>query len=282
MLETYVGVSAALGAALLFSLSRIFVRLGLSHGYVNQAHYTSVVLNNLFLWPLAIFYTFSTQQIPSLFSVIVFLLAGLFATGLGRLLAFTTLKTMTVTESTPFISLSPLFASAIGVLFMGETPSIKIVVGTVFVVAGLLMVSKLREYIIRASILIGLTASFFYSLGEVLRKYGMTITPNPPLGAATGALAALALLLFYKNNTTIYITKNKFFFLSGFTTSAALILVFVSYTYTALTIAVPLINTSPLFTILLSLLITRHTENLSPQLIAGTLTVMAGILLIVS
>ncbi|MCS6769127.1 MAG: DMT family transporter [Candidatus Caldarchaeum sp.] len=281
MIEHYLGISAALGAALFFSLSRILVRLGLREGYVNQAHYTSVLLNNIFLWPAAAIYTYMCGQTPSVMSLAVFLAAGIFATGLGRLLTFTTLRTMTATESTPFVSVSPLFASIIAVALLGETATPRIIVGTVLVVGGLLGVSNLKEHVFRLSILTGLMASFFYSLGEALRKYGTTLTPNPPAGAALGALAALAFLPFYRSNASNHITRNKFFFMSGISTSAALLLVFVAYALTPLVIAVPLINTSPLFTIVLSLLIARKTENFKLQVIAGCLTVMLGILLIV-
>ncbi|MCS7129527.1 MAG: DMT family transporter [Candidatus Caldarchaeum sp.] len=281
MIEHYLGISAALGAALFFSLSRILVRLGLRDGYVNQAHYTSVLLNNVCLWPVAAIYTYIYGQTPSLISLAVFLAAGIFATGLGRLLTFTTLKTMTATESTPFVSVSPLFATLIAILLLGETATPRIIVGTVLVVGGLLAVSNLKEHVFRLSILTGLTASFFYSLGEALRKYGTTLTPNPPAGAAIGSLAALAFLPFYRNHASNQITRNKFFFMSGISTSAALLLVFVAYALTPLVIAVPLINTSPLFTIVLSLLIARKTENFKLQVIAGCLTVMLGILLIV-
>ncbi|MEM0443421.1 MAG: EamA family transporter [Candidatus Caldarchaeum sp.] len=282
MLEAYVGVSSALGAALFFSLSRILVKMGLRNGDVNQAHYTSVLLNNIILWPLACVYTLSSGHAPSPLTVVVFLLAGIFATGLGRLLTFTTLKKMSVTESTPFVSISPLFATVIAVLLIGETLTPKVLIGTTLVVAGLSLVSNLRGSTMRLSIFTGLMASFFYSIGEVLRKYGTMLTPNPPAGAAIGSLAALAFLPFYRHNTTKHITSNKFYFLSGLSTSAALVLVFVSYSLTPLVIAVPLINTAPLFTILLSFLILRDVENFRPQVVAGGLIVMTGVLFVVA
>jgi hypothetical protein len=46
----------------------------------------------------------------------------------------------------------------------------------------------------------------------VLRKYGMVINPNPPLGAVVGSLAALALSPLYRYRTNIF-KINKYFFL---------------------------------------------------------------------
>lgn len=265
----------------IFSLSRILVKLGLSKGHVGQAHYTSVILNNLILWPTAAWYTLRTGKIPDLLTITVFLLAGVFATGLGRIFTFTTLNKMSVRVNTIHFHLTALCNNDSNNLH-GEKPTLNTLVGTIIVIVGLSLVSRLSEYTKRFSVFVGLLASFFYGIGEVLRKYGTTITPNPPVGAAIGSLEALTFLPFYKANTISSFTVNKLFFMSGISTSLALLLVFVSYSLIPLVMAVPLINTAPLFTICLSLLIARRFENFSVKVIAGGLTVMVGILFIVS
>jgi drug/metabolite transporter (DMT)-like permease len=282
LLQEYIGVTAALGAAVFFSMSRILVRLGLKAGYVEQAHFISVLMNNLILWPMAAFYTYSTNTFPNPSSLMIFLTAGLFATGLGRFLTFSTLKRLTATESTPFVSISPLFASLIAVFFMGEALTINLLIGIILVTSGLLMVSKIQENAKRLAFFVGIVASFFYSVGEVLRKYGTSITPNPPIGAAIGSLAALIFIPFYKSNKTTNFRINRFFYLSGLSTSIALLLVFISYATAPLIVAVPLINTAPVFTLFLGYLIARRSEEFGLRIIVGVLMVMSGVIFIVT
>jgi len=281
LLQEYIGVTSALAAAVFFSSSRILVRLGLKAGYVEQAHFISVLMNNLVLWPIAAFYAYATNTFPNLSSLMIFLIGGFFATGLGRFLTFSTLKRLTATESTPFVSISPLFASMIAVFFMGEAPTINLLIGIILVTSGLLIVSKLQENGKRLAFFVGIVASFFYSVGEVLRKYGTSITPNPPIGAAIGSLAALIFLPFYKSNRINNFRINRFFYLAGLSTSIALLLVFVSYATAPLIVALPLINTSPVFTLCLGYLVARHSEKLGLRIIVGILMVMTGVIFIV-
>jgi drug/metabolite transporter (DMT)-like permease len=280
LLQEYVGVVAALGASVLFSASRIFVRLGLKAGYVEQAHFISVLMNNLILWPLAILYTFATNISLNLSSLTIFFIAGFFTTGLGRFLTFLTLNRLTATESAPFVSISPLFTSMMAVLFMNEMMTTKLLFGTILVVSGLLLISIKLENRNWFAFLVGVTGSFFLSVGEVLRKYGMVINPNPPLGAVVGSLAALALSPLYRYRTNIF-KINKYFFWSGLSISFALLLVFVSYAMAPLVVAVPLINTSPLFTLCFGYLIARSNEELGLGITLGILIVTAGVIMIV-
>ena len=281
LLQEYIGVTAAIGAAVFFSASRILVRLGLKAGYVEQAHFISVLMNNLILWPIAIYYTYFTNTFPNSISLMIFLMAGFFATGLGRLLTFSTLYKLTATESTPFVSISPLFASMIAVFFMNETITTNLLIGIILIITGLLTVSKIQGNGKRLAFLVGIAASFFYSVGEVLRKYGTLITPNPPIGAAIGSLSALIFLPFYRTGRTNNFGMNKFFCLSGISTSIALLLVFISYATAPLVIAVPLINTAPVFTLFLGYLIAGRSEEFGLKIIAGSLMTMTGVIFIV-
>jgi drug/metabolite transporter (DMT)-like permease len=192
------------------------------------------------------------------------------------------LKRLTATESTPFVSISPLFASLIAVFFMGEALTTNLLIGIILVTSGLLMVSKIQENGKKIAFFVGIVASFFYSVGEVLRKYGTSITPNPPIGAAIGSLAALIFIPFYKSNKTANFRINRFFYLSGLSTSIALLLVFISYATAPLIVAVPLINTAPVFTLFLGYLIARRSEEFGLRIIVGVLMVMSGVIFIVT
>jgi len=282
MNTTYFGITAALAASLLFSTTRILIRLGLANDNTGQAHYTTIVFNNLFLWPVAVWYTLTVGDAPNSMAVLAFFVAGFFATGLGRLLAFSTLNRLTVTETTPFISTSPLFAFAVSLLLLSDRPSLKNLIGTGLVVLGLLLISGRLDSGKKISILVGLMAAFFYGVGEVLRKYGTNLTPNPPLGAALGALAALTLLPAYNVRPKLNVLRNKYFVLGGLTSSAAVLMVFVAYSLVSLYIAVPLVNSSPLMTLLISAIFLRDRENLKPYVVGGGILASAGIVLIVS
>ncbi len=74
--------------------------------------------------------------------VAIFSLVGLFNFVMGRYLNFLSISHLGVTRSTPVLATTPLFATVLAVIFLGETVNGLTLLGTGLVIGGLYMVLK--------------------------------------------------------------------------------------------------------------------------------------------
>lgn len=284
------GVAAALSAALFFALGNTYVKKGMMNGDPRSAHRISLVINMLILWPVAIVYMLFYLSHVSPMALIYFALAGIASSGLGRLFSFMGIERMGVSESTQISAISPLFTAAMGVMILSEEMSLGVSTGTALVIVGLLLLSRYGASRYR---LIGITitvlSAFFFALGDLLRKVGLTYTVNPPLGAALGS--TVALLTFYPRSSGSKISlhsafsisgMSREFVLSGILMSMALLMEFIAFSLIPLVIASPLIRTTPLFALLFTHLILKGIETVRFRTIVSAVLIVVGIVAILT
>lgn len=282
------GVSAAIAAAAFFALGSVYAKRGMGSGSPRMAHRVSLIMNLVILWPAALIYTSLWPSPLFLVAIAYFILAGLASSGLARLLLFMGIERIGVAESSPIASIAPLFTAVLGTSVLGEAMTPGIALGTALVILGLVLLSQYRMSRYRwIGILITLLSAFFFSLGDLLRKLGLTYTANPPLGAALGSTAALLMFYSYTSEKPgpALISRrgmSRDFVLSGVTTSIALLMTFSAFSLTPLIVASPLIRTSPLFALLFTYLMLRGVERLRVRTIASVVITVAGIFLVIT
>ncbi len=136
------GVAFALGAAVLWALSAISVRFGLRYMPATLGTFLSL-LSGLVLM-IAVVAVFQRDEMAdvTLKVVAIFSLVGLFNFVMGRYLNFLSISHLGVTRSTPVLATTPLFATVLAVIFLGETVNGLTLLGTGLVIGGLYMVLK--------------------------------------------------------------------------------------------------------------------------------------------
>ena len=136
------GVAFALGAAVLWALSAISVRFGLRYMPATLGTFLSL-LSGLVLMAVLVM-LFQRDHLPEVTLGVVglFSLVGLFNFVFGRYLNFLSISHLGVTRSTPVLATTPLFATVLAVIFLGESVNGLTLMGTGLVIVGLYLVLK--------------------------------------------------------------------------------------------------------------------------------------------
>ena len=135
-------IAFALGAAVSWAMSAVFVRLGLRHMPATLGTFLSL-LSGVVLMALvvALFQRDHLAEI-TLAAVGIFALVGVFNFVLGRYFNFLSVGHLGVARAAPITGSTPLFAAILAVFFLGETLTWLTALGTAFVLAGTYIIVK--------------------------------------------------------------------------------------------------------------------------------------------
>jgi uncharacterized membrane protein len=221
----------------------------------------------------------------NLMGVAYFSCSGLFASALGRLLNYTSIQRLGVSISSTIMGSSPLFSTIFAVIFLGEEVTLSVLTGTVLVVWGVAITSlkdgNVRE-LLSTVILTPILAAAAYGASSVFRKLGVDMIPHAPFGAMIGAVTSLVSFSVYLVATgqlgLFKLTQDsrKFFVLSGLAITIAWLCMYSAFALGKVSVVSALIGTSPLFTLVLSLIFLRDTERLNMRIALGCLSIVTG------
>jgi len=128
----------ALLTSVLYASALVSARAGLRYSTPTTVTLVSILMQNLLLWTGV----FATGGVPAapLAGIFLFSLVGIFQLGV-RLLAYTGVEKSGASRSSALQSISPLVSATIAITLLGEEPSPLIVLGTILIVAGIVLVS---------------------------------------------------------------------------------------------------------------------------------------------
>lgn len=139
-----VAVAFALGAAVSWALSAIFVRLGLRYMPATLGTFLSLLSGVvLMVCVVALFQREEAGEI-TLAAAGIFAAVGLFNFVFGRYFNFLSISHLGVARATPITASTPLFAAVMAVMFLGESLSWLTAAGTALVLAGTYTILKQR------------------------------------------------------------------------------------------------------------------------------------------
>ena len=276
-------VALALGAGLTFSLSHFMVRLGLDTSNPRTAVTVNVTVNALGLWALAGLFA-PIRPIWSL-SAWPFVVAGLFAPSLARIFLYRGYRRMGLARSSVLVGATPLFSIIAAILFLGERPSWLVLLGTLFIIIGIGILSYTRTgggTWTTWTIFLPLAAALCFGLRDIFTKLGLGLVPIPVSGAAlTAATAALALYLSFLPSSGrerfVVNAKSLWLFIgSGVLLVAAYLLVFFALNSGDVSLVSPLVNIHPLYSVGLSYMFLQSSENVTGKVVGGGVLIVAG------
>jgi len=218
-------------------------------------------------------------------AIAFFVASGILASTLGRLLNFMSIERLGVPVSASIIGSSPLFSTIFAVVAIGESVALTTVLGTVFVVIGIALTSggnKLGSKLLGSALVIPVMSAAFYGASSIVRKVGLNILPDSVLGAFVGAASSLVSFLLYivttKRVAEVRLSRNsvKYFIGSGLAVSAGWLTMFAALSTGSVSVVSALIGTNPLFSLALSLVFLRETEDINRRIAAGAFAIVAG------
>jgi DME family drug/metabolite transporter len=219
-------------------------------------------------------------------------ISSLLVLAVGDILYFTGLKSAGVAKTVPIAYSYSIFVAIISIIFLKESLTTSIMLGTAAVVSGIWLVAGRVENEVgkrehpKLGILAALATSLCWACGVSIFKIILANT-DPFLLASVRmlfllpVLGAFTILPFGKKSSTRNLTRINILtmFLSG------LMAIGVGDTFyliglkrTKANVAAPLASTTPLFAVIIAILFLK--EKVSKRVLVGTFLVTAGIMLL--
>jgi drug/metabolite transporter, DME family len=224
-------------------------------------------------------------------AMIYYIISGCLQPLFARALFYQGITRIGVARAGPLRGCEPLFATAVAVTFLGEQPGFLVYLGTVLIVGSLWMISGRQEgggkwRVIDAALPI--SAALVSAVSQTLRKQALKIIPDPFVAVAIVTTVSLLLLIGFlvttKRTTQLRMDRNSFgFFLcAALIATSAQVANFIALGRGQMSVIIPLLNTTPLFTVLLSALFLRKVETVNLRIIGGAVLMVGGVVLITS
>jgi uncharacterized membrane protein len=135
----------------------------------------------------------------------------------------------------------------------------------------------------KTALLLPLLAAVFYGASAPVRKIGLTLLPEPILGALVGAAVTLALFavtcISTGNNKKVRLHRGRigYFAVSGVAVSLGWVSMFTALLTGKVSVVSTIVGINPLFSLLLTLMLLRSSEKISRRVVAGCLVIVAGV-----
>jgi DME family drug/metabolite transporter len=277
----------ALISAFLFSLGVQFQHIGLSVINSRTGTAISITAAACIYWLLSPFFLISSNWFH--LSVFIFVLVGVFRPSLSANLAVAGTRYLGPTLSTTLSSTTPLFGTALGVWWLEEVFTWQIALGTFGIISAVLLLSfkNLRLSADWPMWALGLPvgAAVIRSLAHVLSKIGMEDIADPYfvglVGFTVSALITNISLRVKRSPVPVHWkTKGPYWFvLSGLVMSAAILSLNTALLNGEITTVVPIVAASPVFSMLLSILIFKR-EQLTSTIVLAVFMVVPSVIFI--
>lgn len=276
-------------AALCFSVSHILIRRGLIGSNAMTGSFISLSMSAVVLWLLLPFFApLSALWNPA---SLVFVLAGIFAPGIGRTLSYVGIEKIGVARSVPIANSSPIFASVFAVIFLAESWLPQNILGTLLVISGVIILSVAKppqgEWR-KLDVIYPLVGAMAFGASANLRKAGLGYIDIPVVAAAVTAASAATfsflLLQFRGGKGAFKLTRRSaaWLFSAGISNTAAMLSVFYALSHGQVVIVEPLVSSNPVLTLLFTAIFLRDLEAINMRVISGALLTVIGTILVVT
>ncbi len=281
----------SLASALMYALANISVRKGLAFGS-NAITAANVSLFLTFFVFLALLFAFVPLHQWSVQAIPIFLAAGILAPGLFRFFLYSAISRVGVAVASIITNINPLIAVATSMAFLGEQLTPLKAFGIILTLAAALLAAPKGENRVldlgtlsNRGVLLALAAALVRGGSETLRKSGLLVLNSPIFGAAVGNTAGFMVsvtLLATSSSTRNALTYEKnsliCFVIASLCTVSAWIFSFYALSLGEVVRVAPVVGTSPLFAVLLSTVLLRGVEQITPRIIVAGLLVAMGVL----
>jgi DME family drug/metabolite transporter len=286
----------ALLAAVFWGLDPVFSKRGLARdGTWMQSTLIMLSTRSAVFWLLL----FATAGLSgavsgtSLRAAVIFGLAGISASAMGRLMFYVGVDRVGSTLSNAFTNTRPLFTVLLAIFWLRETVTLWMGLGVVVLVAGLVVLTTSKGGDLggwsQFDLLFPLVAAVFFALGNATRRFGFTTTSLDVIQAVTfGESIALVFMIIVAPLTgsgTVRASGRTYgyFLISGIFAAGGLLCLFRALSFESGTVAIvdPLVATAPLFTTLFAAVFLQDLERVTPVTVGGIVVATIGVALII-
>jgi DME family drug/metabolite transporter len=213
--------------------------------------------------------------------------AGVCGSFIARLFTMMSYKSIGVSAGSALIGTSPVVATILAVIFLGEPLLLSVVIGASVVVCGIALINMKegRLSIDWRLVYLPLAASTLYALSNILRKLGTNLQPDAVLGAQVSTFAGLVTCVAYlavkDGFKSLQVNRDSVWWLagSGIVNAAAWITITMAINLGKVSVVTSIVYSYPLFSVLLSRLIIRD-ELINRLMVLGSMLIVLGVAIV--
>ena len=276
----------ALTSALGFALARVIVKRALPH----TTPLTAVVASIVFTGTVLLIVAALTSPLGQLFTANVwpFVIAGVFAPGLARLLVYVGIDRIGAARASAIMPLGPFSAICLAVVFLDERPSASLLIGAVFIVVGTILLSRQesgRAAWRRRDLVFPLLGAIAFGLRDVFSRWGFQTFPHPMVAAVVATMTSAVFIVPYahhrRGDLRVTATGVRLLLVTGTFEALASLALWAALAVGSVSVVTPLSNAQPMFTVLLAAILLRDVEQVTWQVAVATPIMVTGAVLVI-
>jgi drug/metabolite transporter (DMT)-like permease len=273
--------------SLCFAIASLLAQRGYSQGAAPWGAWITIAGNCALL--LSAHFLLHSDTRLFVIDNLIFVGVGLLVPGVTRVLSFRGIRTMGSSITSTIINTTPAFSTVLAIFLLGERPGALVLSGVALTVAGLVTVSWVgsRANYRKRELLFPFLCALIFSLKDITVRWALGAGDGQPIFSAGIAALTSTVQIFL---ITRYAQGEKFalppmpvarwFVGSGIFTGGSFLFMYLAFSMERVTIVAPLINSYAVFVLLLTPLMARQIESVTPRKIAGAALVVAGIFLV--
>ena len=272
-----------------WAVDSVLVRFGLRQSNIFAAMLMSYGVSITCMWA----YLIATTSLDFLASpaMIYYIISGCLQPIFARALFYEGITRIGVARAGPLRGIEPLFAATIALIVFNEQPGLQVYAGTLLIIASLWLISGKQEedkpwrYL---DALLPIGAALISAISQTLRKQALQIIPDPFIAVAMVTTVSLILLLGFVFTTgrgqqlRMDPTSFKFFLGAALVATIAQVANFIALGRGQMSVIIPLLNITPLFTVFFSAVFLRKVETVTLRIACGAALMVGGVVLITS
>jgi uncharacterized membrane protein len=275
----------ALSSALCAASASILIQRGLRGSTFYAGAWINVVVGVIAAWSAALllvrFDAFPWQAVP------YFALSGLIGTTGGRLFRVLAIQKVGAPVASAVNNMTPLVASGLAILLLGEQVTLPIIGGTLVIVIGTILLSLSGRYVgfRPRDLLYPFIGASCFGAVQILRKLGLA-SAGPLLGATINVTAALiattAFVAASGNLGSLRCSRRSLlhFIGGGIAENGGVFLLLLALGFGDVSVVIPLAGTAPLFVLGLAYLLPSERSKLGWRIVAGVTLIVLGVALL--
>jgi len=272
----------ALLTALFLSMGSIALRKGLLR---NPSPFVGLLMFSVSTIVLIVFLLIRGFEVPEGQAILFFMLRGVLDPGLAPLLLFVAFARLGATVTVPILVSSPIVSTTLSVIFLGESLSTFIVLGTALVIIGaaVLAISGNHHKIHRKYLIMAVGGMILIGFANVVAKLGFNQSDTPVEAMAiafTTALVVIFIMVSSLNKWKEIPTKwadAKFFVIAGILAAIGLTFSMFAISKGDVSVVGPLFGAQPVFVLVWSYFLLKEHEKITKFVILGTLLIVGGV-----
>jgi drug/metabolite transporter, DME family len=284
-MSAYLPSILALAAAFMFAVSAHIQNIGLDGKNAQTASFVIIVTTAAMFWLAAPFFVGTSDWWTT--ATLLFAASGLLRPTLSISLWTHGIRLLGPTLNAGIGAIGPIFTAIAAYVIVGEKMTVPIAIGTAAVATGIFVASFRGNTSITSwpwwAILLPMVAELLRAIAHSITKVGFEEVPDPFFAAlmatTVGAVTLSIRFLAEGRKPDFHSPGMKWFILTGVITSVAFFTLNIALEIGKVITVIPIVAVSPIFAMLLGLLVFRK-ETITWRTIVTVALVVPGVVLV--